>query len=452
MPASAEATLGTRAHESGGLGRRPAFLLLVLGQTVSQLGDKLHHVALLALVAAGARTETGGIELAKLSVVFTAPVVLFGPLAGALVDRWNKRLTMLVCDAARAVIVLLIPWAYARTEHLWVVYVIAFFVFFIGLFFNTAKMALIPDLVSRRELLQANAMLTSVGRVATVIGIVGGGLIIGAPMWGRMGWAPYDAGFYLDGASFLLSALTLAGILLIARRRIVNGTDPEPHVPARTRRHLLADVREVVRLVKEIPGLRFVFGSLILVAAFASTVYVAMTVAVQSIMGRGTVGVSMLGGALALGMVIGSLLVGSLGAQWPRERLVMAGIVAIGALMVLSGVFFSFQIFLPVAIVGGALLAPVMVAQDTLLHEHAPDSRRGVVFSAKDLLLAGAFAASAFAVGGAVLLFSNLGVREPYRWILGLVGSGIMVLSAVGGVLSRRPEEGVPVGLPGSKR
>ncbi len=57
-------------------------------------------------------------------------------------------------------------------------YVVAFFVGVFGVFFNAAKMAVIPDLVQHEELLPANAALTSIGRVATVTGMVGGGLLV----------------------------------------------------------------------------------------------------------------------------------------------------------------------------------------------------------------------------------------------------------------------------------
>ncbi|MGQ0649109.1 MAG: MFS transporter [Gemmatimonadaceae bacterium] len=410
--------------------RRTPFLLLVVGQTISQFGDKLHHMALIALVGASARSETGGLELAKLSVVFTAPVVLFGPLAGALVDRWDKRLTMVLCDALRALIVVSMPFLYSATGHLWIVYIAAFFVFLLGTFFNSAKMALIPDLVPRAELLPANAALTSIGRVATVVGIVGGGLIMSAAVWARLGWSNYAAGFLIDALSFLASVLTLLGIMVLARQHfapeVVTGTGAVDR--ERVKRSLLGlvhDVRETFVVVRRTPGLRFAFFSVVLLALFASTVYVAMTLSVQTVMGRGTAGVGYLGGLLAGGMVLGSLAVGSVGVRLRREQLILGGTLAIGILMIAAGVWFSFKVFVPVALFGGAVLAPVMVAQDTLLHEHAPPGSRAVVFSTRDLVVAGVFAGSAFLVGGGIYLLDFLGVQEPYRLALVIVGGAI---------------------------
>ena len=430
---------------------KPRFAFLVVGQTISQLGDKLHHMALIALVGAGAATNTGGLELAKLSVVFTAPVVLFGPFAGALVDRWNKRATMIACDALRAILVGLIPWLYASTGRLWPVYVVAFLVFLLGTFFNSAKMALIPELVTFEQLLPANAALTFIGRFATVVGIVGGGVIIGMSRWRTIGWSDYAAGFYLDSASYLVSVLTLLGIVVSQRsagalphpgRASAGSPDVSAGSPAasssrvkRSLGSLVGDVRETVRVVRHHAGLRFVFSSLVLLALFASTVYVAMTYSVQSVMGKGAKGVGYLGGLLAAGTVVGSLLVGTLGSRWDKRQTIMIGTAGIGLMMIVGGIFFSFAMFAPVAFVGGALLAPVMVSQDTLLHEYAPTTARGLIFSTKDLIVGAVFMLAALAVGGGIFLLGQLGIDEPYR--LALLGVGALISAAgVAGELS----------------
>ena len=418
---------------------RPRFSFLVVGQTVSQLGDKLHHMALIALVGAGATGATGGLELAKLSVVFTAPVILFGPLVGALVDGWNKRRTMIATDALRAVLVGIIPWVYQASERLWLVYVVAFFVFLLGIFFNAAKMALIPELVPRSQLLPANAALTFIGRFATVGGIVGGGLIIGVPYWRRLGWTDYAAGFYLDSASYFISVLTLLGIVALGRGRATLATAPVARSVAeggvrvkRTMRSLVRDVGNTLRVVSRDPGLRFVFASVVLLALFASTAYVAMTYSVQTVMGRGTRGVGYLGGILAAGMIVGSLIVGTVGSRWEKRSTIMICTALIGAMMVVGGLFFSFAIFAPVAFAGGVLLAPVMVSQDTLLHEYAPEESRALIFSTKDLIVGAVFMLAALAVGGGILLFGKLGVEEPYRLALIVIGALISGAGAVG--------------------
>jgi MFS family permease len=418
--------------------RKPRFAFLVAGQTISQLGDKLHHMALIALVGAGASTNSGGFELAKLSVVFTAPVILFGPLAGALVDRLDKRATMITCDALRALFVAAMPWLFATTGHLWPVYIVAFLVFLLGVFFNAAKMALIPELVPHAQLLPANAALTFIGRFATVGGIVGGGVIIGLAVWRRFGWSDYAAGFYLDATSYFISVVTLLAIALSSRGAKLRESRPPVEAPSSMKRSLESLVGDVVRTIAVIRrdrSMRFVFGSLVALSLFASTVYVAMTYSVQTVMGRGTRGVGYLGGILGGGMILGSLLVGTIGHRWDRRRTILVGNSIIGVLMIVGGIFFSFAVFAPVALLGGALLAPVMVSQDTMLHENAPPDARALIFSTKDLILGGVFMLSALAVGGTIYLLGRAGVTEPYRWALSGVGF-VILSSGVVGLLS----------------
>jgi len=176
-----ETTLNAAKDSGGSLTAvlaRPQFTLLVVGQTVSQLGDRLHNMALFALVAVAAETATTAIEVGKIGVATLIPTA-FAPIVGVLVDRWNKRATMIACDLFRAIIVAIIPWLYLTLGYIWPVYVVAFLVGLAGVFFNVAKMALIPDLVEHNQLLPANAALTTIGRVATVTGLVGGGLLVG---------------------------------------------------------------------------------------------------------------------------------------------------------------------------------------------------------------------------------------------------------------------------------
>jgi MFS transporter, DHA3 family, macrolide efflux protein len=428
--------------------RRPPFSLLVIGQTVSQFGDKLHHMALIALVGSIATRNTGGIELAKLSVVFTLPVILFGPLAGALVDRWNKRRTMIACDAMRAVAVFFIPWLYATTGHLWIVYVVAFFVFLIGTFFNSAKMALIPELVEREQLLSANAALTSIGRFATVGGIVGGGVIIGMAVWRRFGWTDYAAGFYMDALSYVISVLTLVVITVLTIRheeRISaagGGTRAASQTMKRELRHLVGDVRATFGLIRRDHALRFAFLSVLLLAVFASSVYVVITASVQTVLGRGPRGVGYLGGLLAFGLIIGSLGVGTVGKRWDKRQTIMLSAAIVGALMFVGSIFFSFAVFVPVAIVGGAALGPMMVSQDTLLHEAAPSASRALIFSTRDLVLGAAFMGWSLAVGGGIAVLGWAGATEPYRLALGALGVLICAAGVAGELAILRPTSG----------
>lgn len=428
----------TSGNGIGAVLARPQFSLLVAGQTVSQLGDRLHHMALIALIGAAAQVNTSGIELAKLVSAITLPVVLFGPVVGALVDRWNKNVTMIVCDLLRAILVAFIPLVYRQIGYIWPVYVFAFAVALLGLFFNAAKMALIPDLVDRHQLLSANAALTSVGRVATVFGIVGGGLMIEWTIWERVGWTGYEAGFYIDALSYGISVLTLVSMALLmsrhARRTAAHLSGREAaQVVRREMQHFASDMRQTLRLIRTDRDLRFVFYTVVLLGALAAAIFVIMTASVQVVLDEGTRGVGYLGGLLAAGMVVGSLAVGTVGKNWERRSMVLGGCFLMGAIMILCGIQYSFAVFMPVSFVGGLVLAPVMVAQDTLVHEAAPQASRALIFSTRDLVLGAAFMAGALVVGSGVPVLGVLGADEPYRLALFILGV-LISTAALGGI------------------
>ncbi|WP_331728073.1 MFS transporter [Streptomyces sp. NBC_00158] len=116
-------------------------------QTVSSLGDGVSHAALPLLALALTRDP---MALAVVSAAGTLPWLLFGVLGGALVDRWDRRRTMWVTDAARAVL-LAVTAAAAALDALSIplLAAVAFLLALGGLFFDTAATAYLPDLLGR---------------------------------------------------------------------------------------------------------------------------------------------------------------------------------------------------------------------------------------------------------------------------------------------------------------
>jgi len=407
--------------------QRPRFALLVTGQTVSQFGDKLQAMALIALVGAQAQVATSGIELAKLAVVFTLPMIVVGPIAGAFVDRWNKLRTLVFTDAVRGVAVALMPAAYATTHGLWSVYVLAGLAFLLGVFHNSAKLALVPDLVAHNELLPANAALSLIGRFATVFGIVGGGLILSASIWQRIGWPAYAAGFYIDAASFVFSAImtVFIGARMLGDRRVTGAPSQN------TTLHPLRAVKSAFVIIRGDRGLRFAFLTIGLLGVMVASGYVLLVVSVQTVLANGTKGVGLLGGVTAAGMIVGSLAIGTVGTRFDKGTIILGSMTLLGVAMAAGAFFYTFAALLPIGLIAGALLAPVMVSQDTLIHETAPPESRAKIFSTRELVLGGAFVLTAWTVGGAVALADRAGWEAPYRATLGVCGILFALVAAV---------------------
>ncbi|MEU9125117.1 MFS transporter [Streptomyces sp. NPDC048506] len=124
-------------------------------QTVSSLGDGVSHAALPLLALTLTRDP---MALAVVTAAGTLPWLLFGVLGGALVDRWDRRRTMWVTDAARAVL-LAIPAAAAALDVLSIplLAAVSFLLGLGGLFFDTAATAYLPDLLGRNPALLERA-------------------------------------------------------------------------------------------------------------------------------------------------------------------------------------------------------------------------------------------------------------------------------------------------------
>ena len=109
-------------------------------------------------------------------LVATLPNLLFGPIAGALVDRWDHREVMIVSDLLRAGLVLLIP--IAAVTNLALAYPLVFLVTTVSIFFRPAKGAILPRIVATDDLVPANSALWVGETFADIGGYVLAGLFV----------------------------------------------------------------------------------------------------------------------------------------------------------------------------------------------------------------------------------------------------------------------------------
>ena len=155
----------SRQHPWVRLALNGSFSALWAGQLISQFGDRVHQVALFALVY----TITGS-ALATALAFFAAtlPHLLLSPIAGAYVDRWNTKEVLVVSDILRAAVVLLIPVAVLINVAF--AYPLVFAMTAITIFFRPAKTAMLPRIVRDEDLLPANSALRGSETLADVIG------------------------------------------------------------------------------------------------------------------------------------------------------------------------------------------------------------------------------------------------------------------------------------------
>jgi hypothetical protein len=174
------------------------FRRLWAGQVVSEVGDWLNNIAVLALAVQLAAPGRVGLAVATYAIARHLPLFLFGPAAGVVVDRANRRRVMIAADLARAALALGFLAAH-RLGSLALIYAVGASLFSVSAFFNAAKRASIPNLVAgTEELLAANSISASTTAATIAVGSALGGVI--ATALGR------DTVFVLNSLTFLASA------------------------------------------------------------------------------------------------------------------------------------------------------------------------------------------------------------------------------------------------------
>lgn len=423
----------------------PEFVIFAVSQAFSLFGDKLDYMALLAMIAYFSRQFgwDSARAISYLSVVVALPVVLFGPLAGVLVDRWDRRKVMVICDSLRALLVVLIPFLALLTGQFLLVYFLAFLVFLFGLFFNTARMAIIPNLVGQDKVLGANSFLNIIGRIATLAGMVLGGLIVDWSGWQRLGIRPaWTAGFYLDALTYLVSVLALLFIFkrLAAGERRTDRSPAQVELFIRQQSRMIQSVRELLLVVRSQPAVLFVYCSIILMVILGAAVVVLYVPVIQSSrelggVGLGTKGVGYVAAIGSVGLLISSLAFGALGHRVRKSQVMLGCFLVMGLVAAGLALARTFAPVAPLVFIAGLALSPVYIGMDTLLHESVGEEVRGRIFSTREWLLHMFFALAALIIGQLTNFFSSRRL---------LFGFGILVVmgSIAGFVLIRRRQIG----------
>jgi MFS family permease len=180
------------------LRRNRSFRRLWWGQVISELGNWFNFIAGLGLVRMISHGDAGVTTIMLLGRM--VPFTLFAPLAGAFVDRWSRRMVMIVSDFARVAVAigfLLVR----RPEDLWIAYLCTSLLSFFGAFFEAAKSAAMPNITGERDLLAGNALMFSSRFLLMSLGAALGG-------WTAAN-VGYRAAFIVNAVSFLGSALSV---------------------------------------------------------------------------------------------------------------------------------------------------------------------------------------------------------------------------------------------------
>ncbi len=404
-------------RQYGALLRNQNYRLLFTGQTLSQLGDWMNRVALLVLAY---RLTGSPIAVALLQLATLLPRVLVSPFGGVLADRYQKRLLMIALDLLRALLAISLIFA-DSSGQLWLAGVTLLLMHSFAAIFNPARSAILPALVPREQLGQANGLTDIAGQSAFFIGPAIGGWIIAA--------AGINAVFLINGATFALSALLVALIRVVepARRGITKGA-------------IFRELREGWQALYAHSPLRFLLGALFLEALVA----LALTVLLLPIL-TGPLGGTDEQLGLLLAMVgIGTMIGAPLGV-WLFGRFRCLPLIALAALGLVAtlatiGLARSFVLVACVLFINGVLTGITDIAVITTVQQTVEGDKIGRAFGLMFWILA--LGQITGALGGGILIR----YATPAVAILVLSGACLAIIAGLV-YATRRDFRAVTVGV-----
>jgi MFS family permease len=339
------------------LHRNHDFRNFFFGQVISQLGDRIHSLALLWITYhwSGSAAAVGGIMVAT-----TLPGVLIAPLAGSLCDRKDKKYLLITADLVRAGLVLLLAVAAYRGFLNYPLLIAATVVISLAAaFFNPAALSLLPNLVPAKELTQANAMNQLSASGSAVLGPLFGSLLIAA--------IGVPAAFLCNGISFILSLSFISGI----KKR-----------PALNRHQdMLSDLKQGIALIGNTPLVKKLLGPIVVVNFFFSAVVIVIPVLAEGVFNQGARGIGTMMSAFGGGMLAGTLLL-TLKDRLPgRRSLLMGGFFLMGSAFFAMGLMPHYFVSLAALFLAGICLNVINILLIVLYQTILGDEVRGKVMA-----------------------------------------------------------------------
>ena len=367
--------------------------------------------------------------LAKLISFTMIPVFLIGPIAGAWVDRLDKKNVMVISDILRGCLVLSIPLFMMWNQAL-LIYLAVFLAFSVSRFFIPSRMAIIPDIVSKDKLLVANTLADTTHMVGNVMGLVVAGILVNIKSIGAVG------GFYIDAATFFVSASLIA---MMVKKNLVSKVREDLKVTTQAlgqslRKSIFAEIVEGVRYLKKYRRMHFILYTFFVLMAGLGAISCVIIVFIQESFRTATLDLGLIGMFFVGGLLSGALLYGKFGQNAKKKRAVLLSFIATG----LSVMLFAFFVKrYPNILVSGVLswligmsASPIMVSVNTMTHETMPEEARGRTFSSLEAVIHLAFLVFMFLAAYAAKYVERF-------WILIAVGL-LFILCGFTGVASKK--------------
>lgn len=365
---------GTRSASFKDLLTRPPFPRLLAAQTVSSLGDWVGFVAVASLVAR-LGGSVGAYAVAGVMVARMLPSILFGPVAGVLVDRTDRKRIMITADLSRGALYASMPFL----GKLWAIFAVSFVIECLSLLWTPARDASLPNLVPRRQLANAN----SLGLVSTYGTLPLGGAIF-AFLAGTSGLIPYFnvrpeyLALWLDAGTFGFSALMISRISIPAPPTRTTGKFDMSRV--------WRDIVEGVRFVRESPLASSMTVGIVAAFSAVGAVLAIGPVFAQKTLAAQATGWGVLVTSFGIGMAFGMATVNKLVEFAERDRLFVWSLTAAAATLFVLAAMPSITLAAIFTVILGCFCGAAWVSGYVLLQENIADEYRGRTFGSLTVL------------------------------------------------------------------
>jgi dTMP kinase len=426
---------GHRAKRSrsgdGVLSIKP-FRALWIALSLSSLGDWLSIVALTALAPSltsgggvAKSSAVGGVWLATL-----LPALLLGPIAGALADRLDRRVTMIVGDVVRGLLFVSIP----LFPNLTWIYAAKFIAGIASQFWNPASAAAMPNLVPRDKLERANqlSLLTTYGTAPlaaglfSVLALVSEGLSRVIPLFHHTN--NVDLALYINAASYFISAITVYFLRQIGKR----STTGKISVPSTAKA-----IWDGWRFIKQTPVVNgLVIGMLGAFSAAGVVVGLGFSYITETLHG-GSAGWGLVFAAIFVGMALGLAFGTRLFGNFSRRRLFGVTLTASAVPLALIGLIPNLIIVTLLVVLLGVISGIAYPTGFTIVGLEVDDLTRGRVFaffqSTIQVILLAVIAAVPFlsaAFTAAIKAITGSGDVRVGHVVYGSAGQNVVILLA----------------------
>ncbi len=417
--------------------RNRPFLLLWLSQLATQVGGNMVVYGLTVIVYDATQSSA---VVSLLLLTFLVPAVLLSAVAGVYVDRFDRRIILVLTNVLRAAAFAAMFFA---QDHLGLIFGLNIIVSCLTVFFAPAEAAMIPTLVPRQLLLAANSLFTFTLNAAFAIGFALLGPLV-VTLAGPHALIAVVAVLYLIASIF---CFTLPPHPPTVAEAETGGLSDAEHAAKST----FAELRYGLAYIR---GHRTISWSLIYLAIASSLVGVLGVIgpefATESL-GLSTKDFVVVVLPLALGVVLGIMLLNSYGRLLPRRRVIEVGLIGLGVFIVLlsiagpisrllqrveaqqpvvdlSGFVSLLAVVVGIAFCAGICYAAVAIPAQTQLQEELPEDVRGRVFGVLNMLVSVASFVPIIVVGSVVAIVGTTAVIVVVGLIILVCGIGSILL------------------------